>query len=152
MYYFFFFFKQKTAYEMRISDWSSDVCSSDLHAEARTPAAHHPDAIDGAEGRRALSRLGHARWRPAGSMVADLLSAPPASSAEPAGSDRRALVPQRALPELDLATRGQADHPGARGALSVSDGGGAAGAGPYGHSRRSLDCGPADRTRTRLTP
>src|SRR3546814_3877534 len=27
-----FFFKQKTAYEMRISDWSSDVCSSDLHA------------------------------------------------------------------------------------------------------------------------
>src|SRR3546814_6540947 len=33
----FFFFKQKTAYEMRISDWSSDVCSSDLdlgaHAE-----------------------------------------------------------------------------------------------------------------------
>src|SRR3546814_9788994 len=29
---FFFFFKQKTAYEMRISDWSSDVCSSDLKA------------------------------------------------------------------------------------------------------------------------
>src|SRR3546814_3270056 len=28
----FFFFKQKTAYEMRISDWSSDVCSSDLLA------------------------------------------------------------------------------------------------------------------------
>src|SRR3546814_7131463 len=26
-----FFFKQKTAYDMRISDWSSDVCSSDLH-------------------------------------------------------------------------------------------------------------------------
>src|SRR3546814_4241450 len=30
---FFFFFKQKTAYEMRISDWSSDVCSSDLILE-----------------------------------------------------------------------------------------------------------------------
>src|SRR3546814_247037 len=29
----FFFFKQKTAYEMRISDWSSDVCSSDLHRQ-----------------------------------------------------------------------------------------------------------------------
>src|SRR3546814_3178191 len=28
---FFFFFKQKTAYDVRISDWSSDVCSSDLH-------------------------------------------------------------------------------------------------------------------------
>src|SRR3546814_17220233 len=30
VFYSFFFFKQKTAYEMRISDWSSDVCSSDL--------------------------------------------------------------------------------------------------------------------------
>src|SRR3546814_7714145 len=30
MCFFVFFFKQKTAYEMRISDWSSDVCSSDL--------------------------------------------------------------------------------------------------------------------------
>src|SRR3546814_2459167 len=30
LYFVFFFFKQKTAYEMRISDWSSDVCSSDL--------------------------------------------------------------------------------------------------------------------------
>src|SRR3546814_19806743 len=32
---FFFFFKQKTAYEMRISDWSSDVCSSDLGVVGR---------------------------------------------------------------------------------------------------------------------
>src|SRR3546814_4483123 len=30
-----FFFKQKTAYEMRISDWSSDVCSSDLGTDVR---------------------------------------------------------------------------------------------------------------------
>src|SRR3546814_15704933 len=40
----FFFFKQKTAYEMRISDWSSDVCSSDLLVERRAVenfAAHH---------------------------------------------------------------------------------------------------------------
>src|SRR3546814_9286679 len=35
---FFFFFKQKTAYEMRISDWSSDVCSSDL--------AYHAEGLD----------------------------------------------------------------------------------------------------------
>src|SRR3546814_3093125 len=34
MFYLIFFFKQKTAYEMRISDWSSDVCSSDLDALA----------------------------------------------------------------------------------------------------------------------
>src|SRR3546814_16778277 len=32
---YFFFFKQKTAYEMRISDWSSDVCSSDLLRQGR---------------------------------------------------------------------------------------------------------------------
>src|SRR3546814_7203706 len=40
--FFVFFFKQKTAYEMRISDWSSDVCSSDLGSDAffnvNTPA------------------------------------------------------------------------------------------------------------------
>src|SRR3546814_8981654 len=35
---FFFFFKQKTAYEMRISDWSSDVCSSDLPVPKSTRA------------------------------------------------------------------------------------------------------------------
>src|SRR3546814_7011306 len=44
----FFFFKQKTAYEMRISDWSSDVCSSDLRPPAPPSRAggsspHHPD-------------------------------------------------------------------------------------------------------------
>src|SRR3546814_12502375 len=41
----FFFFKQKTAYEMRISDWSSDVCSSDLalkRAAARLRRLHTP--------------------------------------------------------------------------------------------------------------
>src|SRR3546814_13973221 len=39
---FFFFFKRKTAYEMRISDWSSDVCSSDL--------GFRRDAVGGVEG------------------------------------------------------------------------------------------------------
>src|SRR3546814_9140973 len=37
----FFFFKQKTAYEMRISDWSSDVCSSDLLGHHRARAISH---------------------------------------------------------------------------------------------------------------
>src|SRR3546814_1605011 len=37
----FFFFKQKTAYEMRISDWSSDVCSSDLFEQFRMRAGAH---------------------------------------------------------------------------------------------------------------
>src|SRR3546814_17642677 len=42
-----FFFKQKTAYEMRISDWSSDVCSSDLvaHAGVAHGAAQHRAAF-----------------------------------------------------------------------------------------------------------
>src|SRR3546814_13410159 len=45
----FFFFKQKTAYEMRISDWSSDVCSSDLHlsvSEDRAIVARHVHRAD----------------------------------------------------------------------------------------------------------
>src|SRR3546814_5001315 len=37
-----FFFKQKTAYEMRISDWSSDVCSSDLLCEVAAGARRFP--------------------------------------------------------------------------------------------------------------
>src|SRR3546814_1167654 len=48
----FFFFKQKTAYEMRISDWSSDVCSSDLGADdASNPGA----APSGAKGYQSSS-------------------------------------------------------------------------------------------------
>src|SRR3546814_1230990 len=58
---FFFFFKQKTAYEMRISDWSSDVCSSDLRDRD-------------AAGRMAAERL-HARGRDAGIEVRDLMPA-----------------------------------------------------------------------------
>src|SRR3546814_6679241 len=53
MLFFFFFFKQKTAYEMRISDWSSDVCSSDLcplPCRPSTPAWLHPAADPGGPG------------------------------------------------------------------------------------------------------
>src|SRR3546814_4704635 len=43
----FFFFKQKTAYEMRISDWSSDVCSSDLaQTQSRVGRCLGPDRDD----------------------------------------------------------------------------------------------------------
>src|SRR3546814_8711967 len=41
----FFFFKQKTAYEMRISDWSSDVCSSDLPVATVDAAAALASAL-----------------------------------------------------------------------------------------------------------
>src|SRR3546814_9290652 len=51
---FFFFFKQKTAYEMRISDWSSDVCSSDLvhRIGGRDAVGHVGDLAFVAAGRR----------------------------------------------------------------------------------------------------
>src|SRR3546814_6821737 len=58
----FFFFKQKTAYEMRISDWSSDVCSSDLPIFMRTNGVHTsivvPAASEGIDW-RPLLRAGH---------------------------------------------------------------------------------------------
>src|SRR3546814_4769251 len=43
----FFFFKQKTAYEMRISDWSSDVCSSDLRTRSFPPNKKGRDFVVG---------------------------------------------------------------------------------------------------------
>src|SRR3546814_17146299 len=60
MFCFLFFFKQKTAYEMRISDWSSDVCSSDL-------GAHWLHSADVNPLTRIAEELGHpylARPRP----------------------------------------------------------------------------------------
>src|SRR3546814_11377005 len=54
----FFFFKQKTAYEMRISDWSSDVCSSDLS----TAVGGHRDRWRRRKGQRApVVRSGRCR-------------------------------------------------------------------------------------------
>src|SRR3546814_3130654 len=74
--WFFFFFKQKTAYEMRISDWSSDVCSSDLtlpadmtvHAALRfftEEATHRSYPVVDAEGRLVglASRSDALRWK-----------------------------------------------------------------------------------------
>src|SRR3546814_2686759 len=51
------FFKQKTAYELRISDWSSDVCSSDLTVGVVGPKLHprHRHAVD-PDGRRCRFR------------------------------------------------------------------------------------------------
>src|SRR3546814_8815592 len=54
-----FFFKQKTAYEMRISDWSSDVCSSDLHplseALANSDLIHDRAALETAIAKMAVA-------------------------------------------------------------------------------------------------
>src|SRR3546814_5000029 len=54
----FFFFKQKTAYEMRISDWSSDVCSSDL------PLHHSLSASGPPPHGFATGRIGNGRSPP----------------------------------------------------------------------------------------
>src|SRR3546814_2403592 len=63
---YFFFFKQKTAYEMRISDWSSDVCSSDLRDRYRAEHKREQDAARVAAGlggrRRILTRFRGSRW------------------------------------------------------------------------------------------
>src|SRR3546814_3443577 len=77
-----FLFKQKTAYEMRISDWSSDVCSSDLDA--------------GAEGRcadRALPDPRHPRWAAHDEHLSR--REPPARSVDDRrGMDRRCRDPR----------------------------------------------------------
>src|SRR3546814_18297937 len=92
-----FFFKQKTAYEMRISDWSSDVCSSDLgrsgrggraegdpagRAELReAPGAGHRQRQPGNPG--AWRRSGPHQPAAAGTEgIAELTAKPPASEDE----------------------------------------------------------------------
>src|SRR3546814_4259818 len=60
--YCFFFFKQKTAYELRISDWSSDVCSSDLAGQferARIAERHGAGGVGPDVGTALLFRHGH---------------------------------------------------------------------------------------------
>src|SRR3546814_6034720 len=71
---FLFFFKQKTAYEMRISDWSSDVCSSDLHQLgtrllARVGRLDHPMTLIGMD--RLAGPAG--RQRPRGVLLPILM-------------------------------------------------------------------------------
>src|SRR3546814_7820059 len=60
--WFFFFFKQKTAYEMRISDWSSDVCSSDLRIAERhsryIESLNHADRSRAGGTRRGVPTIG----------------------------------------------------------------------------------------------
>src|SRR3546814_7325420 len=89
-----FFFKQKTSYEMRISDWSSDVCSSDLvitgvedaveNLEVLTPGAELvPVRRPGRRSRRCGRRLG--RRRRDGGVVLVVVVGPPPRSEERRG-------------------------------------------------------------------
>src|SRR3546814_3222417 len=77
VYFFFFFFKQKTAYEMRISDWSSDVCSSDLqmrHVGERILDAELA-ALGACRRLAALKRLGRAVLQLFGQFLVEALDA-----------------------------------------------------------------------------
>src|SRR3546814_16880569 len=93
---FFFFFKQKTAYEMRISDWSSDVCSSDL--DLRLP---------GAALRRACGELSADRGRPR--------ARPPAAAPAP--------LPQQAVRAEHRPRAPAPDPPGAAPGLALREAG-----------------------------
>src|SRR3546814_5201883 len=95
----FFFVKQKTAYEMRISDWSSDVCSSDLgtrrSAPRHSPPGPRPRAcqVRSRDGRRLRCRqnaLRAHRTAPAAASHEDRTGSPP--SAQP-GARREAQSP-----------------------------------------------------------
>src|SRR3546814_6840109 len=88
---FFFFFKQKTAYEMRISDWSSDVCSSD------------PRALNEDEGARArsLAALKRAREKEKRSHT---------SSSGPREKQVREVVVPDSITVQELANRMRSDE------------------------------------------
>src|SRR3546814_7627449 len=62
--FYIFFFKQKTAYEMRISDWSSDVCSSDLSSPAIASAPVWAPVTPGDRSTARLIRLVSMMVRP----------------------------------------------------------------------------------------
>src|SRR3546814_14216412 len=109
----FFFFKQKTAYEMRISDWSSDVCSSDLlrqsfeDAKASTGAEEIESAFD--EARRDARSIG--AEPDSGSRTVDAGTAPqlrdaPVAAPESYEEDRKSVVSGKGVSvRLDLGGR-----------------------------------------------
>src|SRR3546814_5541933 len=86
----FCFFKQKTAYELRISDWSSDVCSSDLSRTPRDLGCHDPGrspAVGRARTNRRLNgRRHHPQLRSPASSADRFLQAPTFSACTRSGS------------------------------------------------------------------
>src|SRR3546814_14449453 len=116
---FCFFFKQKTAYEMRISDWSSDVCSSDLitislylyysiwHVNAsKGSAAHGPPAISHESRRRADT-----------AQAAGALRARRPHGHRPRAHSR--AEPAAAVASPEAARRGRPARPQSRGELGL---------------------------------
>src|SRR3546814_2636221 len=106
----FFFFKQKTAYELRISDWSSDVCSSDLSfapASIASPPEPGRSAAMRPAARKERASFGglihHRSGKPAGQVGGvDILHAPQ--------FDGKAKVGQRRLLALLIRPRERHGH------------------------------------------
>src|SRR3546814_7188580 len=96
-----FFFKQKTAYEMRISDWSSDVCSSDLRAamvDAELGMAKRAHAVAGRD--RAAPGL---RLQPGKDGAGQIGVGVPHVEAAAAGQRERRVRPVRRRSEIGRA-------------------------------------------------
>src|SRR3546814_18171499 len=101
MFILFFFFKQKTAYEMRISDWSSDVCSSDLGDVAsrilrtveRRAAAESTDvlAVGGLQGLGVVANAGGDDRGDGRSGCPEVGFQPGAESVVQSGADRECV-------------------------------------------------------------
>src|SRR3546814_817206 len=103
--WFFFFFKQKTAYEMRISDWSSDVCSSDLFGNLE-------DVDERGEQRRRVGQGGRAVRCHAGDRAQFLETQPFGRTGQAAerAARQRVLVEhrERILGEFEIEARKRA--------------------------------------------
>src|SRR3546814_12181553 len=99
---YFFFFKQKTAYEMRISDWSSDVCSSDLPRWSWCEAKSHVDRD------HPSTMIRFPLLRVAEALVVDdirrheLVGSEPRSLKARSAGDRFGMTPQTDTPPLAL--------------------------------------------------
>src|SRR3546814_62379 len=122
----FFFFKQKTAYEMRISDWSSDVCSSDLDDRRHPSACVDPLPASGVGGRndpagqRCDARLRAGYDPPAVMVQAECARRARRSGCEQAAERHRRTVTQgvrivgRTRDRRDHKFRSQAGQPGSQ--------------------------------------
>src|SRR3546814_2213270 len=96
VFFIFFFFKHKTAYEMRISDWSSDVCSSDLHVNELVQPRH----VAGSIGSRACRAHALIHFNAAVARLGDAGLRQPKTFGvwRPTRGDRHALGLKRLLP------------------------------------------------------
>src|SRR3546814_16783310 len=94
MFWHVFFFKQKTAYEMRISDWGSDVCASDLSAKLALPAKNPPELPPRQKGAIAVARSRPASLSEPWSACATSSTDAPLPSASQVAVTARSISPR----------------------------------------------------------